>query len=228
VLPLPGYAKTKGIERTDRDEALKLLSEAGYPNGEGLPEIVIAFADYDRPRSIATSFKTEWEKALGLKVTLKPLVPASYFQTIGSRAESTSFTLAHETWIGDFADPEAFLQMWTSGAPLNIAGYDDQVYMDFMNQSYSAGEDARLSLLSQAETELLQSAACLPIYYNFAASVIDTDYIQGWYQNALDVHPYKYLHFGTPSVNPNVAKTKDAPSVAGVLASARGATPSSK
>jgi len=218
VLPLPGYSKTKGIEKEDREEAMKLLSEAGYPNGEGLPEIVIAFADYERPRSIATSFKTEWEKALGLKVRLNPMPPSSYYQTIGNRVDTASFTIGHETWIGDFADPEAFLQMWTSGAPLNIAGYDDSVYMDYMKQSYSAGDDARMTLLSKAETELLESAACLPIYHNFAASIIDTDYIQGWYQNALDVHPYKYLRFGTPSVNPNVVRTDSAPT-AGMLAS---------
>jgi len=226
VLPLPGYAKTKGIEKADREEALKLLSEAGYPNGEGLPEIVIAFADYERPKSIATTFKTEWEKALGLKVSLKPMPAASYYQTIGNRSETASFTIAHETWIGDFADPEAFLQMWTSGAPLNIAGYDDPVYMDYMNQSYSASDDARMSLLSKAETELLQGAACLPIYHNFAASIIDTDYILGWYQNALDVHPYKYLRFGTPSVNPNVVRA-DTALAGGARASVSG-TSSSK
>jgi len=84
VLPLPGYSKTRGIEKADREEAMKLLSEAGYPNGQGLPEIVIAFADYETPRTIATLFKTEWEKALGLKVLLEPLEPALYYETIGS------------------------------------------------------------------------------------------------------------------------------------------------
>ena len=221
VLPLPGYSKTKGIEKGDHDEAMKLLSEAGYPNGDGLPELTIAYADYERPRSIATAFKETWEKELNLKVTLKPMVPASYYDTIGNRADSISFTIAHETWIGDFADPEAFLQMWTTGAPLNIAGFEDKAYMDYMNQSYSAADDARMALLSKAETELLQSAACLPIYHNFAASVIDTDYIEGWYQNALDVHPYKNLRFGSPSVNPNVVRASE-PSSAGALVTARG------
>jgi len=205
VLPLPGYSKTKGIEKADREEALKLLADAGYPNGQGLPEIVIAFADYKQPRAIATTFKTEWEKALDLHVALKPMAPSSYYDGIANRADTTSFTLAHETWIGDFADPEAFLQMWTTGAPLNVAGYEDKEFMDYMNQSYAANDDTRMQLLSKAETELLQSAACLPIYHNFAASVIDAEYVQGWYQNALDIHPYKYLHFGTPSVSPNVA-----------------------
>jgi len=215
VLPLPGYSKTKGIEAQNRDEAMKLLADAGFPNGAGLPEVTIAYADYATPRTIATAFKAAWEKEIGLKVTLKPMVPATYYETIGNRADASSFTLAHETWIGDFADPEAFLQMWTTGAPLNIAGYSDQTFMNYMEQSYGAGEDARMQLLAKAETELLQGGACLPIYHNFAASVVDTDYIEGWYQNALDIHPYKYFAFGTPSVNPNVVRTDRAqPSLA--------------
>jgi oligopeptide transport system substrate-binding protein len=78
--------------------------------------------------------------------------------------------------------------------------------MDFLIQSYDASDNDRMNILAKAETELLQGAACLPIYHNFAASVIDIDFIQGWYQNALDIHPYKYLRFGTPSISPNVAK----------------------
>lgn len=206
VLPLPGYSKTRGIERADREEAMKLLAEAGYPNGVGLPPITIAFADYERPKKTAETMKDAWEGALGISVILSPLQPSTYYETIGSRAPRTDFTLAHETWIGDFADPEAFLQMWTTGAPLNIAGYQDREFMDYMEQSYSASDESRMLLLSKAETVLLQQAACLPIYHNFAFSAIDIDYINGWYQNALDIHPYKYLEFGSPSISPNVAR----------------------
>ncbi|MCX8013398.1 MAG: peptide ABC transporter substrate-binding protein [Rectinema sp.] len=205
VLPLPGYSKTKGIERSNRDEAMALLAEAGYPNGKGLPPITIAFADYERPKSIAEIMKTTWQKELNITVNLTPMKPAVYYETIGSRAPRGDFTLAHETWIGDFADPEAFLQMWTTGTPLNIAGYRDSEFMNYMEQSYSASDESRMLLLSKAETVLLQGGACLPIYHNFAFSVIDTDYIKGWYQNALDIHPYKYLEFGNPSISPNVA-----------------------
>ncbi len=206
VLPLPGYSKVKGIEKSDSTEAMKLLEEAGYPKGQGLPEIIIAFADYERPNLIANTLKTEWEKALDVEVTLQPMQASSYYDSIGNRSDAWSFTVAHETWIGDFADPEAFLQMWASDAPLNIAGYNDSAYMDFLIQSYDASDNDRMNILAKAETELLKGAACLPIYHNFAASVIDIDFIQGWYQNALDIHPYKYLRFGTPSISPNVAK----------------------
>ena len=71
--------------------------------------------------------------------------------------------------------------------------------------------DGRLRVLAEAETILLQSAAVLPLSHGYAYSIIDIDYIEGWYQNALDIHPYKYLKFGTPSVAPNMAGIGMAP-----------------
>jgi ABC-type oligopeptide transport system substrate-binding subunit len=114
--------------------------------------------------------------------------------------------MAHTTWIGDFADPEAFLQMWTPGSSLNEAGFDDPAFMELLTQSYEKDGEKRMSLLAEAESLLLGKAVVLPIYHGFASSIIDLDYIEGWYQNALDIHPYKDLRFGSPSIGPNVAK----------------------
>ena len=51
----------------------------------------------------------------------------------------------------------------------------------------------------------LSGAAVLPIYHSLAANVVDTDYVDGWYSNALDIHPFKYLAFGERRVRSNVA-----------------------
>lgn len=205
VLPLPGYSEAKGIETQDRAEAMKLLESAGYPEGTGLPELKIYFAEGRDSRRLATLFQVAWKALPSLKVTLAPVVPARYYATISGEGKPAGITLAHTTWIGDFADPEAFLQMWTPGSPLNDAGFADPEFTDLLAKSYAKEGKERMSLLAEAETILLQKAALLPIYHSFAASVIDIDYIEGWYQNALDIHPYKTLRFGTPSIKPNVA-----------------------
>lgn len=205
VLPLPGYSEAKGIESQDRAEALKLLADAGYPEGAGLPEIRIYFADGKDSRRIVSIFKSAWETLPSLKITAVPLDASKYYDTISSNKGSAALTLAHTTWIGDFADPEAFLQMWTPDSPLNEAQYADDEFLATLQKSYAKEGKDRMNLLAQAETLLLQQAAVLPVYHSFAASVIDINYIEGWYQNALDIHPYKYLKFGTPSIQPNVA-----------------------
>jgi peptide/nickel transport system substrate-binding protein/oligopeptide transport system substrate-binding protein len=205
VLPLPGYSQAEGIAGQDSKEAMRLLDQAGYPEGAGLPELRIYFADGRDGTRIATLFETAWKALPGLKVTLMPVNGATYYDMISGEGKIAGITLAHTTWIGDFADPEAFLQMWTPDSPLNDAGFIDKDFEDLLSKSYASEGKERLSLLAQAETILLQKAVILPIYHSFAASVIDIDYIEGWYQNALDIHPYKYLKFGSPSIRPNVA-----------------------
>lgn len=213
VLPLPGYNKAHGIDAQDREEALKLLGKAGFPEGRGLPEIRILFAEGKDSRRVATFFKTAWSALPDLKITLVPIDPSKYYEmSMGSERSLSTFTLAHTTWIGDFADPEAFLQMWMPDSPLNEARVSDPEFAALMEKSYSAEGQKRLELLAAAETVLLGNAAVLPVYHGMAASVIDLDYIEGWFQNALDIHPYKYLKFGSHSIKPNVARIKTAPS----------------
>ena len=214
VLPLPGYSKAKGIENQDNAAAMKLLESAGYPEGAGLPEMKIYFAEGKDSRRVATLFQTAWKVLPTLKVTLAPLSPGTYYDSISGEGKLAGITLAHTTWIGDFADPEAFLQMWTPDSPLNDAHFSDPAFEDLLAKSYAKDGEERMNLLAEAETLLLQNAVVLPIYHSFAASVIDVDYIEGWYQNALDIHPYKYLKFGTPSVQPNVARAETAASPA--------------
>lgn len=205
VLPLPGYSQAKGIENQDRDEALKLLEAAGYPVGEGLPELTIYFAEGQDNKRLALLFQTAWKALPSLKVTLVPVSPSKYYDIITGGKKAKGITLAHTTWIGDFADPEAFLQMWTPDSPLNDAGFADAEFQALLAKSYDKEGKERMSLLAEAETFLLQKAVVLPIYHSFEASVIDIDYIEGWYQNALSIHPYKSLKFGSPSIQPNVA-----------------------
>lgn len=214
ILPLPGYSQAKGIEAQDRTEALKLLEKAGFPEGAGLPELTIYFADSKDSRRIAALFQTAWKALPSLKVTLRPINPSIYYDTISGAGKPAGMTIAHTTWIGDFADPEAFLQMWTPDSPLNEAGFADPEFLTLLTKSYEKEGKERMGILAEAETILLQKAVVLPIYHSFAASVIDIDYIEGWYQNALDIHPYKYLKFGTPSVQPNVARAGTAASPA--------------
>ncbi len=211
VLPLPGYSSAKGIEKADKAEALSLLAAAGYPRGKGLPAVEIHFAEGRDSRRVAGIMEKAWKSELDLELRLVPIPPAKYYDSIGRGRKADSLVLAHTTWIGDFADPEAFLQMWTPDSALNDAGFRNPEFSRILEESYQKEGRERYALLAEAENVLLSSAAVLPLYHSFAASAIDIDYIDGWYQNALDIHPYKYLSFGTPSALPNVASASPNP-----------------
>eukprot|EP00825_Cyclidium_porcatum_P007140 TRINITY_DN13576_c0_g1_i1.p2 TRINITY_DN13576_c0_g1~~TRINITY_DN13576_c0_g1_i1.p2 ORF type:complete len:404 (+),score=16.66 TRINITY_DN13576_c0_g1_i1:146-1357(+) len=206
VLPFDGYDKAKGITETNAKEAESLLEKAGYPNGKGLPPIVILLPEgSDDAVRVTAIMKSAWEKLDGVKVDVERISSADYFLRLRQVQSKGGFTLGVQTWIGDFADPLAFLGMFASDSNLNDAHYADPEYDRLLAAAAGKDGDERLSGLADAETHLLASGAVLPLYHNLAANVVDTDYVKGWYGNALDIHPFKYLAFGQRSVRPNVA-----------------------
>jgi len=204
VLPFEGYQSVKGIADGDAAEAARLLEKAGFPQGKGLPAITLLTPDGDDAKRVAGLMKTAWEKLPNVKVELKIVPPSAYFDELRSGAGTGAYTLGLTTWIGDFADPVAFLQMWTSDSNLNDARLADPEYDRLLSVAAAKEGDDRLSALADAEAHLLSGAAVLPIFHSIAVNIVDTDYIQGWYANPLDIHPFKYLAFGTKKARPNV------------------------
>jgi peptide/nickel transport system substrate-binding protein/oligopeptide transport system substrate-binding protein len=63
----------------------------------------------------------------------------------------------------------------------------------------------RWETLAEAETLLLSRGTVLPISYSPAINIVDTDEIEGWYPNVLDIHPFKYMSFKSFRPLPGVA-----------------------
>jgi peptide/nickel transport system substrate-binding protein/oligopeptide transport system substrate-binding protein len=63
----------------------------------------------------------------------------------------------------------------------------------------------RWATLAEAEKRLLDYGTVLPVSYTPAVNIIDTNEIEGWYPNALDIHPYKYFSYRAFRPLPGVA-----------------------
>jgi peptide/nickel transport system substrate-binding protein/oligopeptide transport system substrate-binding protein len=224
VLPFQGYQAAKGIQDSDEAQAKTLLAKAGYPEGKGLPTIVLLTPDGEDGKRVAGLMKTAWEKLPNVKVEVKTVPASGYFSALRDEAKSGSYTLGLTTWIGDFADPIAFLQMWASDSNLNDAHLADPEYDKLLAAAAAKTGDDRLAALAEAETHLLSGAAVLPIYHSVAVNIVDTDFIQGWYANPLDIHPFKYLAFGVRKARPNVVLGARGAAVAAIAAVAAAAT----
>jgi peptide/nickel transport system substrate-binding protein/oligopeptide transport system substrate-binding protein len=124
-----------------------------------------------------------------------------YFQTL----EQDDYDVGSTSWIGDFADPYTFLQMWRRDSNLNHALYDDPDFEKLMDESMLEEGDARFEILAEAEQLLLDRGTVLPLSYNPAINVVDTDEIEGWYLNVMDIHPFKYFRFKTARPLPGIA-----------------------
>ena len=132
-----------------------------------------------------------WSTMLGITVTLNT-VPLSVFASV---PEENPYDFCTITWIGDYFDPMAFLQLFASGSSYNLANFSDSRYDDLLTLAMNADEISRRELLLQAEQLLLDSGVVIPMSTAFATNFVRKDLISGWETNPLDIHPFKTISF---------------------------------
>ena len=156
----------------------------------------------ERQKSQAELLKNAWEP-LGVELKVQTTPDDRYIDSItGWNADIFSYS-----WIGDFADPIAFLELFRGGSTLNPSKWQNQKFDELIqkaNESTDNGEHYKF--LAQAEQILLDDGEVIPISHSISLHALNLQQVGGWYVNALDIHPYKYLYL-------KKAKVESAPNV---------------
>jgi peptide/nickel transport system substrate-binding protein/oligopeptide transport system substrate-binding protein len=204
IYPLPGYPQIDGLSDTDTEEAAELLVEAGFPQGAGLPDLVIRITPSSEAARIGGLMASVWKEKLGVPVRVEVVPHNRYFQML----KTDGYTVGFSTWIGDFADPYTFLQMWRRDSNLNDAHHNDEEYETLIEKSMLEEGQTRWATLADAEKLLLERGSVLPISYSPAVNIVDIGELGGWFPNALDIHPFKHLTFRAFRPLPGVVMAK--------------------
>ena len=101
--PGDDFRKVGGAFFKDNDveTAKKLLAEAGYPDGKGLPPITMLYNTSEAHKVIAEALQEMWKKNLGINVSLVNQEWKVYLQ---ARYQG-DFMMARRGWLGDYLDP---------------------------------------------------------------------------------------------------------------------------
>ena len=191
VPPMAGYTPTPGVKGSIED-AKKLLAEAGYPDGKGFPEIELLYNTSDRHQKIAEYVQEQWQKNLGVNITLKNQEWKTYLDT----RKQGEFMVSRAGWIADYPDPSSFLEMFGSGKAMNGGKYSNPVFDKNMEEaSRMAPGPERFAKLRKAEDVFItEDHGVMPIYHYVSQNMIDTNKWGGWYPNAMDWHPTKFIY----------------------------------
>ena len=189
IFPIPNYPMVEGLEETNIEEARRLMEEAGFPGGEGLPELVIRIPPSQEADRIAHLMAETWFTVLGVSVRIDVVPFMLYIESL----KQDDHDVASITWIGDFADPYTFLKMWRRDSNLNDAHHYDSEFEALMERSMFEEGVTRWETLAEAEALLLSRGNVLPISHSLAVNIIDLYEINGWFPNVLDIHPFKYI-----------------------------------
>jgi len=188
------YESPQGLGH-DPEEARKLLAEAGFPGGAGFPNISYLYNASQPNEKIAVEIQQMLKTELGLKMELRPLEWKTWL-----RAQfDLDYDLCRSSWIGDYNDPNTFLDMFMSNNGNNRTGWKNSQYDAWMREA-NAEPDLlkREKILQQAETLLiLDEVPILPIYIYVNVETWDPKTIHGIYPNIRGEHPVRAIWKGS-------------------------------
>ncbi len=189
-----GYTATAKIGGT-LDDARALLTEAGFPNGKGFPKLSVLYNTADSHAKIAEVLQQMWATGLGIDIELVNMEWKVYL----AQTQSGNYDIARAGWIGDYMDPNSFLDLWVTDGGNNRTGWSNLDYDALIRKaSETLDSKARFSLFQEAEKILMDESPIMPIYFYRSKSLIQPS-VRGWHSTLLDHHPYKHLWLEEPA-----------------------------
>jgi oligopeptide transport system substrate-binding protein len=184
-----GYAPKAKIEGTIED-AKRLLAEAGFPDGKGMPTIELLYNTSENHRAIAEAIQQMWRTTLGVNISLLNQEWKVYLDM----QHSKNYTMERAGWIADYVDPHVFLEIWETDNGNNDTNWSHPEYDRLLHAALAAKNDEeRYALYQKMDAILVDEVPIIPIYYYTRVRALSPK-VKGWYPTLLDNHPYKYVY----------------------------------
>ncbi len=167
ILPpgFPGFSPQTIGYRYDPERARKLLAEAGFPNGRGLPPLVLHLGASPRTLSVAEAVQQQLAD-LGIRLELRQ---ASFPQHLALVREGRAM-FWRTNWVADYPDPENFLALFYSpyrapGGPNTTRFGMPEVDSLYEQALTERDQERRFELYRQMERRVLDEAPWVLLYY---------------------------------------------------------------
>lgn len=183
---LAGYMPPVAVPY-DLAAAKKLLADAGYPGGKGLPPIELTTISSEINQRIAEAVQQMWRRDLGVEVT----ITQKEFKVLLDTFDTLAYTIARGRWIAEYPDPLTYLSIFTTGNGVNGTGFADPAYDALVSAAADAASPgARLAALQNAERFLMERMPIAPVYWGSRTTLVAAS-VRGWKNSPLGFHNYK-------------------------------------
>jgi len=196
IIPIPIAGSEKDVGpfwyQANLEMAKKKLAEAGYPDGKGLPELVVEYRGTNKDVRQMFEFVRNELAAAGIKVRAN-------FQTFSNFLKKTNagnFQIADAGWGADYPDAENFYQLLYSKnkAPGPNDGNFSNADYDKLYETikYMEHGPERLALFKKMN-EVIKEEVPLILRYNPLAFGLVQKNVRNLQGNMMDEYPYMYL-----------------------------------
>jgi peptide/nickel transport system substrate-binding protein len=160
---LPSFdpKRVKGFDY-DPAKARRLLAEAGFPDGRGLPVIKLYSTEQyaDLTNYIASQLQ---EVGIHVQVEIQQI---GLLREMAAKSEAAFF---RANWMADYPDAESFLTCFYGGnpAPPNYTRFQDPYFDKLYEKALAENDDSsRYRLYQQMDSIVMEQAPVVPLYYD--------------------------------------------------------------
>ncbi len=164
------------------EKSKQLLTEAGFANGNNLPEIKLLTIPIYADMAVYISRQLQ---EVGIKVQVEVIQKARLLQMTSS-GQALFF---RGSWIADYPDAENYLSVFYSKnpAPPNYTRYKNpQFDLLFEKALLEENDSVRLKLYQQADQLMIEDAPVVPLWYDKVIRLVQPN-VKGFRPNALNL-----------------------------------------
>lgn len=167
----------------DQEEARRIFAELGYGSGgRDFPTVELHYNTSETHRDIAEVVADTWKRVLGVDAKLLNQEWKVYLDT----QSNLNFDVSRSAWIGDYIDPNTFLDLFVTGGENNKTGWGNSKYDELIQKSkYEVDPAVRRAQLEEAERILMDELPILPIYSYVTQNIVNPR-LGGFPGNLLD------------------------------------------
>jgi oligopeptide transport system substrate-binding protein len=169
------------------------LAAAGYPGGRGFPLVRYLFPLLETDLAMAIELQSMWENALGVKILPQKQEWKVYLDSM----RKVNYDICRSPWVGDYNDPNTFLDMFLSESGNNRTGWKSPEYDQLIAAAaMEVDRDRRFAIFREAETLLIQKEAVIsPVWHYVGVQFYWPDRLAGVQSNLVDEHPFRCMRW---------------------------------
>jgi oligopeptide transport system substrate-binding protein len=180
----------------DLERAKKLLDEAGFPEGKGLPEFVFEMPSTNTTSRQMGEFFKQRMLLIGIRIKLQPNTWSQFNEKIKNK-QADIFEMA---WNGDYPDAENFLQLFYSkkiSPGPNSSNFNNSEFDALYEKAKKTLDDKEKIRLYQKMEDLLMEE--MPWIFNFhrVLVIVTQPWMRNYKHEAMITDAFKYYSVDT-------------------------------
>lgn len=183
-------------QQFDLELAKKLLSDAGYPDGQGFPEVELWYNNGDADRvKTAEILQQMLKENLGINVKLSPVESKVFRETFNEG----KVDFGVHNWEFDYIDPSNFLNVWDPNLGRHKE-WNNAKFNELVEVAATESDSAKRIQMYEEANKLLSEEAAGVFLYHWGHAQMWKSYVGGLSKDTLGYMRVPYYYLGMHKV----------------------------